>query len=377
MTISAILIVVCYALLLLWFVFGFYKLKAFTLPKNDVSLPTTFSVIIPFRNEAKNLPALLESLSLVQYPNTHWEVIFVNDHSEDESSEIITNYLKNHPEMEWQILHLDTVQGSAKKAAIEKAISHTKHNWVITTDADCTVPEKWLLCFHGFIRESPCRMVAAPVSYHPSRTFLNRFQLLDFLSLMGATMGGFGAGTPFMCNGANLAYEKNTFLAVNGFSGNKHIAGGDDIFLLEKINRKYAGSIKFLKAKEALVLTKPESSLRNLLAQRVRWAAKAASYKSFIAVFTGILVFLMNMLLLTLFSLFVYGTISYHMFLYVFVIKFNIDFLLLYPTALFLKQENTLTSYFQSSLIYPVFCSLVALRSFWGSYYWKGRKYKR
>jgi len=377
MTTLTVLIVIGYTLLILWFIFGFHKLKVFTLSENNISLPTSFSVIIPFRNEAENLPVLLESLSSVQYANTHWEVIFVNDHSEDDSLQIVTNYIKSHPEMEWQVLSLNTVKGSAKKAAIEKAISHTKHDWIITTDADCTIPEKWLLCFHEFIKTSPCRMVAAPVSYHPSKTFLSRFQLLDFLSLMGTTMGGFGAGTPFMCNGANLAYEKKTFLAVNGFSGNEHIAGGDDIFLMEKINRSYPGSVKFLKAKEALVLTKPENSLRNLLAQRVRWAAKAASYKSFIAIFTGILVFLMNILLLILFVLLVSGTITYHWFLYVFVIKFNVDFLLLYPTALFLKQENVLTSYFQSSIIYPVFCSLVALRSFMRSYYWKGRKYKR
>ena len=377
MTILTVLIVIGYTLLILWFIFGFHKLKVFTLSENNISLPTSFSVIIPFRNEAENLPVLLESLSSVQYVNTHWEVIFVNDHSEDDSLQIVTNYIKSHPEIEWQVLSLNTVKGSAKKAAIEKAISHTKHNWIITTDADCTIPEKWLLCFHEFIKASSCRMVAAPVSYHPSKTFLARFQLLDFLSLMGTTMGGFGAGTPFMCNGANLAYEKKTFLAVNGFSGNEHIAGGDDIFLMEKINRNYPDSVKFLKAKEALVLTKPENSLRNLLAQRVRWAAKAASYKSSIAIFTGILVFLMNILLLILFVLLVSGTISYHWCLYVFVIKFNVDFLLLYSTALFLKQENALTSYFQSSIIYPVFCSLVALRSFMGSYYWKGRKYKR
>jgi hypothetical protein len=54
------------------------------------------------------------------------------------------------------------------------------------------------------------------------------------LSLQGATIGSFGIGKGFMCNGANLAYKKSLFQELNGFQGNDTIASGDDVFLLQK-----------------------------------------------------------------------------------------------------------------------------------------------
>ena len=78
-------------------------------------------------------------------------------------------------------------------------------------------------------------MMVGPVSYNILKhSFLENFQLLDFLSLQAATLGGFGIKKPFLCNGANLAYKKTVFTKLNGFQGNENIASGDDIFLFEK-----------------------------------------------------------------------------------------------------------------------------------------------
>ena len=76
-------------------------------------------------------------------------------------------------------------------------------------------------------------MIVAPVSLESNTTFLQQFQLIDFLSMQGATIGGFGIQQPFMANGANLAYQKELFIKLNGFENNNTIASGDDVFLLE------------------------------------------------------------------------------------------------------------------------------------------------
>jgi hypothetical protein len=65
------------------------------------------------------------------------------------------------------------------------------------------------------------------------KTASHHFQQLDLVSLQGATIGSFGIGKGFMCNGANLAYKKSLFQELNGFR-NDTIASGDDVFLLQK-----------------------------------------------------------------------------------------------------------------------------------------------
>ena len=76
-------------------------------------------------------------------------------------------------------------------------------------------------------------MIAGAVTYDCNSSFLHQFQQLDMASLQGATIGSFGIDQGFMCNGANLAYTKSLFTALDGFTGNDKIASGDDVFLGE------------------------------------------------------------------------------------------------------------------------------------------------
>ena len=93
--------------------------------------------------------------------------------------------------------------------------------------------------------------IAAPVAYfNDSCGFLNIFQQLDFLSLQGATMGGFGLKSPFMCNGANIAFAKADFIRLNGYDGNNDIASGDDVFLMQKFLKADQNSVGYLKSKK-------------------------------------------------------------------------------------------------------------------------------
>lgn len=240
-------ITILYLMLIASFVIGFDRVRAFKI--DDTDAKTTFSVIIPFKNEAENLSALLQSLSQLNYPDNLYEVILVNDESDDESSKIIEKFIQKrsfdvvHAERsrssqgDIKIIQNNRITNSPKKDAINTAISKAKFDWIVTTDADCIVQKYWLDSFDSFIQKNETNFIVAPVSYHSIDTFLKRFQALDFLSLMGSTIGGFGINKPFLCNGANLAYSKDFFNELNGFEGNTNIASGDDIFLLEKGNK--------------------------------------------------------------------------------------------------------------------------------------------
>ena len=386
MTLLFIIITVLYLILIGSFAFGFDKVIDFKL--EDIKPKTGFSVVIPFRNEAENLAALLTSIAELNYPRNLFEIILVDDASEDDSVKIIEHILDkktfannfsqtNYKNIQIKIIQNNRTSLSPKKDAITSAIKTAKNDWIITTDADCELPKYWLDSFDAFIQRNKPVFIVAPVTYQKINGFLGRFQLLDFLSLIGATIGGFGIKNPFLCNGANLAYSKAFFKKANGFNGNTTIASGDDIFLLEKALKEDKKSVHFLKSEHSIVRTIPQNSWSDLIAQRKRWAAKTSSYNSVFGKLTGVLVLLMNATIICAFIFALIGEISPKLFIYIFIIKCCIDFLLLFKTSLFFNQGRYLNSFIFSSLLYPFFNVYVASISLFTSYKWKGREFRK
>ncbi|WP_282030432.1 glycosyltransferase family 2 protein [Winogradskyella eximia] len=381
LTLIAIITIILYLFIIGMLIYGFDNVSDFKL--QDLPAKTKFSIVIPFRNEAQNLPKLLDSIVKLNYPQHLFEVILVNDASEDDSVSIIEKYLEtlhkkhNTGNFHLKIIESKSTTNSPKKEAITSAIKISKFNWIVTTDADCVLPKYWLDVFDEFVQINDPNCMVAPVTYHGKTSFFNRFQSLDFLSLQGATIGGFGIKKPFMCNGANFAYRKSEFISVNGFKGNDTIASGDDVFLLEKFLKRDPKKVSYLKSTNAIVTTNTAQNIDHLIQQRLRWASKTSQLTQWFAKVVGLIVLLGNLMSLVFIPAVLMHFISLKIALALFVIKFSIDFLLLFKTARFFKQENLLLSYLFSSLIYPVFSVYIAFLSFFKSYHWKGRTSKK
>lgn len=355
-----------YVLFIIAFILGFGKIKS---KISDSKNPkTTFSIIVPFRNETENLPQLLQSISLLNYPKELFEVILVDDDSFEE-------FRIQNLEFRIQIIKNIRKTNSPKKDAINTAIAMAKNDWIITTDADCLVQKNWLKSFDNFIQKENTKMVAAGVCYLPKKGFLHDFQNLDFLSLQGVTIGSFGIGKPFICNGANFAYEKAFFNKLNGFEGNSEIASGDDVFLLQKALQFDSKNVGFCTDKESIVVTKSVSSWKELFFQRVRWASKSSAYVDWFSKSLAIAVFLSNFFLVIGFGLWVIGLLSYEDLLFYFGIKFFVDFIMIMKSANFFNQP--VRYILISSFVYPFFTSAVALYSLFGNYTWKGRSFRK
>lgn len=371
-----LIITVAYLVNIALLVKGFDKVPDFEL--QDIIPKTTFSVIIPFRNEEKNLTHLLNSISKLAYPKKLFEVFLVNDESSDKSLKIINDYINTSESNFGNIymLNNERFSKSPKKDAITTAIKKAKNKWIVTSDADCKLPKYWLDSFDALIQDSNMRCLVAPVKIEGKRSFLARYQVLDFLSLQGATIGAFGMGKPFLSNGANFAYTKSLFLEVKGFDGNDEVASGDDVFLLEKIVKKYPGQINYLKNFHAIVSTTPEATWQTFINQRIRWASKSKFYKSGFAKLTGLIIFFMNALLVAIFFLSIFKVISLRTLLYVALIKFSIDFYLLFKTSSFFDQRDYMLSFIFSFIIYPFLCIYIVLKASIGGYEWRGRRFK-
>lgn len=358
--------------------YGFAKFPMFRSEKESPA--TRFSLVIPFRNEGENLPLLLESISNLKYPSALFEIIFVNDASEDTSAEIILK-AQETSEFSIRLLQNRRISNSPKKDAITVAIKNAKHEWIVTTDADCVLPENWLKSLDAFFQigeneqENTPVMVCGPVLYKSNNSFLENFQFLDGLSLQAVTIGSFGLQMPILCNGANLAYQKYAFEKVNGFKGNDHIASGDDIFLMEKMRKSFPGQVKFLKSRQRIVSTKPQLSWKDAITQRIRWASKTSKQKNSLSLFLGVLVFLVNFSFLTipiLLILYPENWIAFVIFLY---LKIASDFIVIRQAASFFEKRISLWSFQWMPFVYAAITILVVLGSFRGNYSWKGRKY--
>lgn len=377
MIFAAFFITLLYLPAMLFLLLGFSRVPKFC-GKNSVP-KTAFSIVIPYRNEAENLPSLFTSLLKLKYPAEMFEIIAVNDASEDNSEALWQDFRSKNAQLQVKLLQNVRKSGSPKKDAIKTAIQVAKKDFVITTDADCEVPELWLQHFDAIITKNRVDVVAGPVALKDGvskMAFLRGFQELDFFSLQAATIGGFGINNPFLCNGANFCYSKTAFLKVNGFEGNDRIASGDDIFLLEKF-QKNGFKTAFLKSLHATVHTNSAASWQQLLFQRVRWAAKTSAYKGLFSKTLGVLVFAMNFMLVILIPAGLLAVVPPVFVLIIFLCKLGVDSLLIYNSAKFFKRENAMKTIFLSSLFYPFFSSAVVIYSVFLGYKWKGRNFKK
>ena len=364
---------ISYSILILWLILGVSKVQKFdSFQSEDYQC---FSLLIPFRNEAQNFSDLLESIAKIEYPVANFEVLMIDDYSEDESVQIIEKFKMQNPHLFIHCISNNRKSIAPKKDAILTGIANSSYEWIFTTDADCILPPNGLSVLNDFIHQKKPVMVAGMVNYPKGNTFLERFQNLDWMSLTGVTMSGFGKGKPIICSGAHLVYQKQIFWEVGGFSGNENVASGDDVFLLAKMVKKYPEKVQYLYNQSTIVITKPLKSWKAVFEQHKRWMAKTGKTKNAIMIVMGLIVFVMNFfwLFFLLLSMFKFEYISY--FLLNFFVKIVFDSLFLHQVFGKNTQKIDVFAFVISQFLYPFFSVFVTLSGFYYGYQWKGRKF--
>lgn len=239
-----------------------------------LSEPLPFiSVVIAARNEADHLPACLESVASQTYPGP-WELILVDDHSEDASTELVPAILERHVGLSSTYI---SSKDQGKKAAIQAGVTLASGEWILQTDADCVVTSDWLNAMSRWM-SSEVGFISGPIRLEPGFRWLDRLQALETLGLVTLGAGSLLGGFPNMANGANMAYRRSLFQDIGGFAGAVHIASGDDEFLLQKIEMDGRYRLAFAKDIRAVVVTDPLPTWRQLKQQRLRWVSKARAY---------------------------------------------------------------------------------------------------
>lgn len=370
-----VVLLILYCCLILVYAKWYIAIKPFEIT-NSYTPSHSFSVIIPARNEATNIAKCINSICANNYPTHLYEIIVVDDYSEDETSSIVKQLQQQYSNL--KLVELSEILGetnlnSYKKKSIEIGIANAVNEFIICTDADCIVPKNWLIYFDGFLQKTRAVFVAAPVEFIKQNSLLNDFQYIDFLAMQSITAAAVTKGFQTMCNGANMAYSRNVFYQVDGFKNIDNIASGDDMLLMQKIKAKFPTRVGYLFAKEAVVKTPAAPSIKEFLNQRIRWASKSKNYKDFNVLLVLLLVYLIN---ISLALGFIIGLFNISLLVKIFlliVLKSGVEFYFLD------KSKNLFSgfSYLKFLLLQPfhmVYIILAGWLGYFKKYEWKGRK---
>jgi biofilm PGA synthesis N-glycosyltransferase PgaC len=331
------------------------------------------SIIVPVRNEEKTIGILLHSIVQQQ---GHYEIIVVNDHSDDLTVSEVEKFIKNHQKDSIKILHLQEETSSPKKTALTLAIQEAKGNIIVTTDGDCVVPNNWIEVINKSFEEDNIKMVLGGVHYSPTKNLFETIQAYELAALLTLSMVMAKNKKPFTCNGANLAYKKNIFHDVNGFDGVDQIASGDDELLMKKIYAKYPNGISI--QEEAFVDTLPNKNITQLFNQRVRWASKW-KYGTWKEKIPGAFLMLMYLSFLIVPFTAHYRVEKGNLFYLFFLLlgtKFILDSIVIIRTYN-RKDDNKEFNYFIALIlfiIYPFYVVFFGLTATFLKFSWKGRK---
>lgn len=325
------------------------------------------SIIIAARNEEHHIKNCLQSLLLQDYDN--YEIIIVDDHSEDKTVEIVSKYmLKDEKICLYQLP--DGIEG--KKNALIHGVSNAAGEILFFTDADCELKKSHLSTMISDMHQNDYDMLCGIVDLNTKNSFFGKLQRLEFMSLIGSTAAGFYLKTPFMCNGANYAVKKSLFIkAQNNIL--KNVSSGDDVFLLHYAlsQNKKTG---FIADKDCIVKTTAPLGIAEFFAQRIRWASKSGSYKNISAIMVSFLIFLSALAMLSIYVILIFQAYSLWYLISIIIVKTLVDTAFLMQVAELYKDKKPVLLTPILEILHPFYIFATVLGMFFNVPAWKGRK---
>jgi len=333
------------------------------------------SVIIPFRDESDNILQSLQSLLIQDYPSGSYEVIYVNDNSDDDSAVKLSTAIK---ESNFKIIDADDSGSSRafKKRAVAKAIDAAKGEVILTTDADCTHNKEWISTMLSLFDDKTA-MVAGPVEFTSTNKLFSKIQRLEFRGLILAGAGLIGCGKPVTCSAANLAYRKDVFYEVDGFNDNLNLSSGDDELLMQKISSAGKYKISFCSDNKALVTTSYNKTINDFFSQRKRWASKGVFYNDKILVARLVLIFFFYLAIPALFIASIFFPVYFYLFFITLGSKIIIEYLVIKKGEKIIFKTSLLRYFLIAEIFQIVYIIIASVGGIAGNFTWKGREVKR
>jgi len=329
------------------------------------------TIIVAARNEDISIAQCLQALIRQTYSAHKYEIIIVDDGSTDTTASIVKSFSQRYPNIRLLSLSTEIDQDTGSKPlAISKGIALALGEIILTTDADCIVPPKWVEIMINHFKEDVA-FVAGPVSEQSSTSFFSKLEQMEFLGLITTAAGLIGSGKPIICNGANLAYRKNAFISADGFGHNA--SSNDDESLMNRIAKRNIGRIVFAPESDAVITTRSSNTVASFLRQRIRWANKRGRYedKSILFILVSLYLFFLSfgltVLLIPLYPRLLLPVIL------VFGIKAIVDYFTLRSGARLFLQHVQIPHFLIAELLHVPYIVIASAIGQLSTLQWKGR----
>ena len=251
--------------------------ESVTTPLNssESALPGV-SVVVCARNESDNLRHYLHALAGQKYPE--FEVIVVNDGSQDDTQTVLDHYAKLFRNLRLTFVPGDAWVRSSKKLALTLAAKAAKYDYLLLTDADCR-PESpnWISEMMQGFRNPDTEVVIGYGGYFDEPAAINRLVRYDTIVNAMTYLGFAMSRHPYMGVGRNLAYRKDTFFRHHGFAGTLGQRAGDDDLFVNKIANSL--NTEVVVTPDSFTWSVPKHSYAEWRMQRYRHLSVSPSYR--------------------------------------------------------------------------------------------------
>src|SRR5690554_4099450 len=356
----------CYILFLLFSMFFFMGLRVVFYSKEYRNKPKKrieflkITVLIPFRNEEENLNLLLKSFS--EQETFPFQIVFIDDHSEDDSYAIVERFKNQFKNVEL----LSLTEDFGKKAALLKGVEHAKTEYVLTVDADVQFNKEYYQKLSNLPEND---LISLPVLMEGKST-LGKFLSVEHL-FFNAFNYLLSPLYPISASGANLLYRKNALNYSSQLREHKHLSSGDDYFLLKAL-RKQKGSIQVSNDCDLSVKTPAPETFNAYFQQRLRWLSKTKFKMTFGEALLGfyIAVYFLGGFI-TLISCLIF--LDLKLFFFILLLRYMMDSFIFITYAQGFNRVKDLLFLPIFQLAYPVLMFGVYILSFFRKPKWKGR----
>lgn len=322
----------------------------------------TVSILIAARNEEQNILNLLNSVSMLNYPENKLEVLIGDDGSTDQTAKLVREFILNKPQIKLYDIQPSTTHLRGKTNALTQLAKIATGDYFFFTDADITLPVNWVENMLTGFRENVGVVVGSTVT-SPISLFA-RCQGIEWLSVLNfmEICGRFNIPTTGMGN--NMAVSRKAYEAVGGYDSIP-FSIVEDYALYNAIVKKGFG-FKHLYKEEVLTFTEPPE---DYFRQRKRWVSGGVKSRSPLL----IVAFLQALLLPFTFILLTFNQAAGQFLL---LTAFCINILLGFVALLNIRLTKWVI-YLPIYSIYVIVFWFLQLINFAlpGDLIWKGRKY--
>ena len=256
-----------------WF---FYSRIAFVRNKNVSDQKQPVSVVVCARNEYENLLTFLPQILEQDYPD--FEVVVVNDASDDETIYLLRDYAKKYTKLKIVDLSESLNVFKGKKFPLSIGIKSAKNEIILLTDADCVpASSEWINKMQSRYLNSTTEVILGYGGYKVKRGLLNKLIRFDTMRIAMSYLSYALSGLPYMGVGRNLSYRKSTFYKNKGFISHYGIPSGDDDLFINQVANRSNTRIEL--SKESFTLSSPKTTWEEWIQQKRRHLSTVKYYK--------------------------------------------------------------------------------------------------